>query len=620
MKKFILIIGLFVIAFLFVTCKKDTTLPPSTVNNPPKITEIQVSPAEIVTNSNVTLTALATDPEGDNLDYTWKSLSGSFISTTGQSVQWTTPSSAGSVEITLTVSDGVNTKTLTKSINIQAATGSLSVTSTPSGANIYMDGIDTKKITPYNFNNLPVGIKIISVIKTGYITNKDTISAKIQYKKLSTVSFTLTALANISGYVFYSGTKIPVSGATVSISNKTFTTSSTGSYNISEIASGNTLLVATKPDYDPFSKSITLISGNNKLDIEMTSGIYTSTIKGSVKTSIGTIIPGVIVSLLNEDNTSTNIHDLTDASGNYQLPSVPQGQRKLSFSIASFDDNQKAIFVSDASRVFDIILSAKLITPFNPTTENDVPNRSKIKWSGTYGPELLGFNIYRASSFSASYVKINTNLITLSTNPPANGFIYYIDQTYDSFIDNYYKITVVNVDSYEGPLSDLTQIMHTISVGDTYQGGKIAYFLQPTDPGYVPGQPHGLITAPDDQSNGILWSNGNWSFLGITETKIGSGSSNTNSIVSILGEGDYAAKLCYDLVLGGYSDWYLPSKDELRAIQNNRNIIGLGVSYYWSSSEVNDISAWWGINGYINYANNGLSKGGTLYVRAVRSF
>jgi hypothetical protein len=45
-------------------------------------------------------------------------------------------------------------------------------------------------------------------------------------------------------------------------------------------------------------------------------------------------------------------------------------------------------------------------------------------------------------------------------------------------------------------------------------------------------------------------------------TVIGTGNTNTNLIVAVQGNGNYAAKICYDLVLNGYSDWFLPSRDE----------------------------------------------------------
>ena len=72
-------------------------------------------------------------------------------------------------------------------------------------------------------------------------------------------------------------------------------------------------------------------------------------------------------------------------------------------------------------------------------------------------------------------------------------------------------------------------------------------------------------------------------------------------------------------MLGGYSDWYLPSKDELNQLYLNQAVVG-GFAYYnyWSSSENDTYDAWYQYFGYGYQYNN--SKYSTLSVRAVRAF
>jgi len=84
-------------------------------------------------------------------------------------------------------------------------------------------------------------------------------------------------------------------------------------------------------------------------------------------------------------------------------------------------------------------------------------------------------------------------------------------------------------------------------------------------------------------------------------------------------------------VLNGYSDWFLPSIDELHLIYS---VIGLPqYAYYWSSSEYDSDNAWRGYVINLNYFESGTdSKSSTTgpgvivgssipyYIRGVRAF
>jgi len=178
-------------------------------------------------------------------------------------------------------------------------------------------------------------------------------------------------------------------------------------------------------------------------------------------------------------------------------------------------------------------------------------------------------------------------------------------------------------------------VCQTYQVGDLAEGG-IIFYVDST------GQ-HGLVAAMEDLTEGATDPYG-YGFngyecgcffenvSGADGQAIGIGYQNTMDIVSqgcvTENGGITAAQVALDAEVNGYSDWYLPSIDELNEMYNTigpggleSNIGGFEISvnsYYWSSSEINYMTAW-GV-----YFDNGdvelSSKNNTRSVRVIRAF
>ena len=175
-----------------------------------------------------------------------------------------------------------------------------------------------------------------------------------------------------------------------------------------------------------------------------------------------------------------------------------------------------------------------------------------------------------------------------------------------------YAVTENNISAYGNEVS-----FTTLSVGQAGPGGGIVFFNK----GNSTGGWQYLETATSDQSTGIVWGCDGTSIPG-TQLTVGSGETNTSLIVAGCNEASFAAKLCNDLVLGGQSDWFLPSSDELNLMYknlhtNNQGNFGIN-SAYWSSTEYDFTNAWYfyfDVGSAYDYG-----KFTTYYVRAVRAF
>jgi hypothetical protein len=160
-------------------------------------------------------------------------------------------------------------------------------------------------------------------------------------------------------------------------------------------------------------------------------------------------------------------------------------------------------------------------------------------------------------------------------------------------------------------------------LGSTYEGGKVFYIFQEGDPGYVAGETHGLIAAPSDIPSNTYRIFPSCYANYETSTALGTGAANTTKILACTADNVNAAKLVDALTDGGYSDWYLPSKDELNLLYLNRISAGnnFADNQYWSSSEVSFgmyTHAW-----YQFFTDGGQGPEGKNYqkgVRAIRSF
>jgi uncharacterized protein YjdB len=243
-------------------------------------------------------------------------------------------------------------------------------------------------------------------------------------------------------------------------------------------------------------------------------------------------------------------------------------------------------------------------------TVNPLPSGGTITGTATLTPCGIG------STTTLSTTATGGNWSSSSTSVATVGSTGVVSAVWAGTSTIYYTVSNSCGTAFA---SRVVTVSIPLAIGDTYGGGKIAYIFKPGDPGYVACELHGLIAAPSDQSTGIQWGC-NGTTVAAYGYPIGTGAANTALISSTCGAGT-AARLCDDLVIDGYSDWYLPSRFEIQKFYDYRSTIGGFTSTrYWCSSTdsyTNTLATF--VEFGSDYASNA-SRTSTYRVRAIRSF
>jgi len=254
----------------------------------------------------------------------------------------------------------------------------------------------------------------------------------------------------------------------------------------------------------------------------------------------------------------------------------------------------------------------------NEPANIDLPAQfANVEIADTGGSQTIQFSATADWTVTINYAAASSPWLTISPTSGKAGSNISLTLTVQPNTTDAERSLTVTITAAEAQKSfSVTQAAPIkLAIGDSYQGGIIAYIDETGK--------HGLIAAPTDQSDFIPWDLGNHITTNATGTAIGTGMSNTNLIVAAQGDGKYAAKMCADLVLNGYDDWFLPSKDELVILYQNRYKIGSfdnTYGIYWSSTEDTNYKCAWVVH-FHSGGNLGISEKLINYrLRAVRAF
>ena len=209
---------------------------------------------------------------------------------------------------------------------------------------------------------------------------------------------------------------------------------------------------------------------------------------------------------------------------------------------------------------------------------------------------------------------MNPTTFIINFNTEVNAVFEYEDLDNDGVNDNVDNC----LDTPANEAVDTLGCSTTALIGDFREGG-IVIWVDDT------GQ-HGLVCDLTDYA--AIWGCNGTEIVGADSLTVGSGLQNTEDILAICQTAGIAARVANDLVAQEYSDWYLPSKEELKYIWLNSFIIsersialggGRLDAYYWTSSEYDADHAWcWDLK--FGADDHSYSKETPARVRAIRTF
>ena len=138
------------------------------------------------------------------------------------------------------------------------------------------------------------------------------------------------------------------------------------------------------------------------------------------------------------------------------------------------------------------------------------------------------------------------------------------------------------------------------NIGDFYQGGIVFYLDNSsiTQKGLILDTSYLEATYSWSSQDPLIsdWGPNLHYCNGTEDESIGGGKNNTLTFEQDHSGSDYAANLCFNSSSGGFSDWFLPSINELWQVMLNVNTIDsainiyggeiIGQNFHWSSTQV----------------------------------
>lgn len=240
-------------------------------------------------------------------------------------------------------------------------------------------------------------------------------------------------------------------------------------------------------------------------------------------------------------------------------------------------------------------LNAIVLLPNNTVFLNDSPSFFPVEGQGGTAPYSYSISpaLPTGLSLNAGTGEISGTATALSSNTA-------------------YTITVTD-DASATDTAVFNLLVRNLQIGDSYAGGKVAYL----------GGGGGFVISTEPYLTSYKW--GANVATGATSADIGDAISNTNTIeAASTGVAGRCTAAALASTAGGYTDWAVPTKDELAEVLLNHTLLGVQ-SARWSSTEFDTNNAYYvdffnEVSGYMNKSNTQVPGGPFVIGLWVRYF
>jgi fibronectin type 3 domain-containing protein len=289
--------------------------------------------------------------------------------------------------------------------------------------------------------NIPLnlGVNIVAVTAVDSAGNRSS----------DTVTVTYALVAGMTGTVQDALSGVPIEGATVSIQDadgtQTFTTQSNGLYSFTRLVPGQvTLTVTTLNYYQPSTLIKTFLPGQVmtlNIPLELRPAVLTGTVYDAFRTPSSrtyTPIAGATVTVTDHAKTQTAA---SDSNGRYRLENISPTDITVTVMKAGYETDQQTLSLyPQLTQLYNFYLNKP--PPSAPTglIATPVIRGVALKWNANMESDLLGYNVYRATTSGDDYTLLNISPVASPS---------YKDAGLTGGTTYYYVVTAINTSRRE---------------------------------------------------------------------------------------------------------------------------------------------------------------------------